>query len=187
MPLSSYRRFDAALTKGEVGAVEQRLPLAFARMADVEAEVPFSELFAVSLSRLPLTGDAARIAWEMGLLSPDYRRLAGSPLSPGDTRAKFLTGLAGGTVAGLAAPDSMARAIAPAFPGGEVTVSEAGRSLISQGRIGEAMLLAIRLIETGLQGELVKVAEGLSLLRALGLEDTARRTALDLMILERRG
>ena len=38
-----------------------------------------------------------------------------------------------------------------------------------------------------LQGELVKVAEGLSLLRALGLEDAARRTALDLMILERRG
>lgn len=188
--VDAFQRFDAALTKGEVGAVEQRLPLAFARMADVEAEVPFAELFAVSLSRLPLTGDAARIAWEMGLLSPDYRRLAASPLSPGDTRAKFLTGLAGGTVAGLAAPDSMARAIAPAFqtpPDTAPAPPEAGVTLIAQGRIGEALLLAIRLIETGLQGELVKVSEGLSLLRALGLEDTARRTALDLMILERRG
>ena len=136
---------------------------------------------------MALTGDAARIAWEMGLLSPDYRRLAASPLSLGDTRAKFLAGLAGGSVAGLAAPDSMARAIAPAFQGEAAAAPEAGAALIAQGRIGEALLLAIRLIETGLQGELVKVTEGLSLLRALGLEDAARRTALDLMLLERRG
>lgn len=183
--VDAFQRFDAALTAGEIGAVEQRLPLAYARMADVEAEVPFAELFAVPLARLPLSGDAARIAWEMGLLSPDYRRLAASPLSPGDARARFLAGLANGSVTGLAAPDSMARAIAPAFlapaPPAAATV------LIEQGRIGEALLMAISLIETGLQGELTKVTEGLSLLRALGLEDAARRTALELMLLERRG
>ena len=42
-------------------------------------------------------------------------------------------------------------------------------------------------IENGLRGELVKVTEGLSVLRKLGLEDIARRTALQLMLLERRG
>jgi hypothetical protein len=34
---------------------------------------------------------------------------------------------------------------------------------------------------------LVKVSDGLSILRRLGLETVARRTALELMILERRG
>ena len=59
---------------------------------------------------------------------------------------------------------ALARAIAPAFqtaPGTPPAPPEAGTTLIAQGRIGEALLLAIRLIETGLQGELVKVAEGL--------------------------
>jgi hypothetical protein len=36
-------------------------------------------------------------------------------------------------------------------------------------------------------GEDRAVTEGLALLRALGLESAARRTALELMILERRG
>ena len=58
---------------------------------------------------------------------------------------------------------------------------------MAQKRIGEAILQAMLRIESGLTGELVKVTEGLSILRKLGLEDVARRTALQLMILERRG
>ena len=37
------------------------------------------------------------------------------------------------------------------------------------------------------QGDLRGVTQGLSLLRRVGLEDVARRTALELMLLERRG
>ena len=40
---------------------------------------------------------------------------------------------------------------------------------------------------TGPQGDLRGVTEGLSLLRLVGLDGVARRTALELMILERRG
>lgn len=181
----AFQRFDAALSRGDLGSIEQRLPLAFARMADVEAEVPFADLFAARLADLPLTGDAARIAYEMGLLSPDYRSLATSPLSPGDLRAKFLAGLAAGSVQGLAAPDSMARAIAPAFT--QPAIPAAAEDLLTQNRTGEAILLAVALIDTGLKGDLPRVAEGLALLRKLGLEDVARRTALELMLLERRG
>lgn len=181
----AFQRFDTALLAGDVDTVEQRLPLAWARMADVEAEVPFSELYAVQLSRLPLTGDAARIAWEMGFLSTSYRRLADSELSPGDVRAAFLAGIASGSVAGLAAPDSMARAIAPAFT--NPVPPEAARPLLEQKRVGEAILLAVSLVASGLHGDEAQVAQGLALLRELGLEDAARRTALELMILERRG
>ena len=47
--------------------------------------------------------------------------------------------------------------------------------------------MAIDNIGRGVQGDLRGVTEGLSLLRLAGLESVARRTALELMILERRG
>ncbi len=181
----AFQRFDAALTKRDVAAVEQRLPLAYARMRDVEVEVPFATLFAGPLATLHLTGDAARISYELGLLSPEYERLAKSPDAGTDARSVFLAGLAAGSVKGLIAPDSMARAIAPAFTDPQLPADIA--ELIVQKRVGEAMLQAMIRIESGLRGELVKVTEGLSVLRKLGLEDIARRTALQLMLLERRG
>ena len=50
-----------------------------------------------------------------------------------------------------------------------------------------AMLMAISLIDSGLKGDTTQVAKGLALLRKLGLEDAARRTALEVLLLERRG
>lgn len=181
----AFQQFDAALGAGDVVAIEQRLPLAYARMQDVELEVPFATLFAEDLAGVNLRGDAARIAYELGLLSHRYDRLA--PIGPADAdaRARFLAGLAAGSVQGLLAPDSMARAIAPAFTA--PALAEDIAQLADQGRVGEAVLLAMQRIDLGLRGELVKVAEGLSALRLLGLEDEARGTALQLMILERRG
>jgi hypothetical protein len=186
--VDAFQRFDAALQAGDVSAVEQRLPLAFARMMDVELEVPFATLFAEDLAKLGLKGDAARIAYDLGLLSPAYARLAKSPLGAADVRAAFLAGLAAGVVADLPPPDSMARAIAPAFGAKpDLLLSDDARLLVSQKRLGEAMLLAIARIAAGLHGEIGKVTEGLAILRVVGLEDIARRTALELMLLERRG
>jgi hypothetical protein len=183
--VDAFQRFDAALTKGDVATVEQRLPLAYARMKDVELEVPFATLYASALAKLPLTGDAARISYELGLISPEYERLAKQGAVSGEVRTAFLAGLATGSVQGITAPDSMARAIAPAFTDPQLTEDVA--EMIKQRRVGEAMLQAMMRIESGVRGELVKVTEGLSILRKLGLEDAARRTALQLMLLERRG
>jgi hypothetical protein len=58
---------------------------------------------------------------------------------------------------------------------------------LDEGRLGEALLLSIDQITRGVTGELRGVTDGLALLRHVGLEDVARRTALELMILERRG
>ncbi len=190
--VDAFQRFESALQSGDLTAVEQRLPLAYARMTDVELEVAFATLFADRLAGLALTGDAARIAYDLGLLSPDYARLSKSPLAPDDLRGRFLAGLAQGNLTDLTAPDSMARAIAPAFDGSALkgsgaSLSDDARLLIEQQRIGEALLFAMARIEIGLHGELGKVTEGLALLRQLGLEDVARRTALELMLLERRG
>jgi hypothetical protein len=43
------------------------------------------------------------------------------------------------------------------------------------------------LVTLGATGELDELADGLALLRALGLDGTARRAALEILILDRRG
>jgi hypothetical protein len=185
--VDAFQRFETALKSGDADAIEQRLPLAYARMADAELEVTFATLFAEALSKQSLTGDAAEIAYHLGLLSPQFERLYNSPLKPATLRDDFLAGLALGSVKGLPPPDSTARAIAVVFDGSETVLSDAARLLIDQKRVGEAILMAMGLIEKGLLGETGKISEGLSLLKALGLESVARRTALELMLLERRG
>ena len=102
-----------------------------------------------------------------------------------DPTGAFLAGLARGDVAGLVAPNSLGRAVAAAFTA--PTASTEAQALIEGARTGEAILVAIDNIGRGVEGDLRGVTEGLSALRLLGLEDVARRTALELMILERRG
>jgi hypothetical protein len=79
----------------------------------------------------------------------------------------------------------LGRAIAPAFA--KPSPAPDALVLLDQGRVGEAILMAIDRVGRGVQGDLQGVTEGLSLLRHVGLEDVARRTALELMLLERRG
>jgi putative component of toxin-antitoxin plasmid stabilization module len=59
--------------------------------------------------------------------------------------------------------------------------------MLDEARVGEAILWGMARIARGVQGDLRGVTEGLALLRAAGMEDVARRTALQLMLLERRG
>ena len=76
---------------------------------------------------------------------------------------------------------------AAACPWRSKTPSVRARELLDGSRLGEAVLTAIDEVATGVQGELRGVTEGLSLLRIVRLEGVARRTALELMLLERRG
>ena len=182
--VEAFQRFDTALSAGDPGAVARALPDAFARMAEAELEVPFADLFAARLMRLPLTGDVGALAFRIALLSPQYESAARNRL-PQDGMEAFLIGLAKGNLQGVSPPDSLARAIAPAFvrPAPPPDLTE----LVTQNRLGEAILTAIDRISRGLEGDIRGVTEGLSLLRQIGLDDLTRRTALELMLLERRG
>ena len=182
--VDAFQSFDAALGARDPIRIAQALPVVWARMQEVELEVPFAMLYGRALSEVTLTGEAAEIAFRIGLLSPDSAALAASVTPMGEAEI-FLRGLALGDIARLRAPDSMGRAIAPAFltpaPSPETT------ALLEANRLGEAILLAIEEIARGVEGNPASVAQGLSLLRKVGLENVARRTALELMILERRG
>ncbi|MEY4984196.1 MAG: hypothetical protein RIR62_2462, partial [Pseudomonadota bacterium] len=182
--VAAFQRFEAAFRTGDPDAIARIVPEIWQSMIGAELEVAFSELYGEALHRLDLQGEAGRIAFVAGLLSPSYERVAASR-TPADAREGFLIGLAKGNVTGLTAPDSMGRVILPAFQG--VAPSEDLRRMLDEGRMGEAILTAVEKIERGLQGEVKDVTDGLALFRAVGLEGVARRTALELMLLERRG
>lgn len=182
--VAAFQAFEAALTSGDAARISQTLPVVWARMQEAELEVPFAVLFGKALIELPLESEAAGIAFRVGLLSP-YLDLAARRHEPADDTEAFLAGLATGNLTGRTAPDSMGRAIATAFR--TPAPSPEAQALIDGNRKGEAILVAIENIGRGVKGDLRGVTEGLSLLRLAGLEGVARRTALELMILERRG
>ncbi|WP_225029937.1 hypothetical protein [Xinfangfangia pollutisoli] len=182
--VDAFQDFDAALRSGDADRVAQTLPVVWARMQEVELEVPFALLYGRDLAALNLSGEAAAIAFRVGLLSPSAEAIARDHV-PADATEAFLKGLASGKIDGLTAPDSMARAIAPAFLAPAPSVQTQG--LLQGDRFGEALLAAIEEIARGVEGNLAGVTQGLSLLRVVKLESVARRAALELMILERRG
>jgi hypothetical protein len=181
---AAFQRFESALTSGDAARIGQALPEVWTRMQEAELEVPFAVLFGKSLMDKPLTGDARAIAFRVALLSP-YLDLAARRHTPADVEEAFLAGLAKGDLTGLVPPDSLGRAIATAFR--DPAPSVEAQALLDGNRQGEAIVVAIENIGRGVQGDLRGVTEGLSLLRMVGLDGMARRTALELMILERRG
>jgi hypothetical protein len=182
--VDAFQRFDTALRAGDPGAVAQSLGPVWAAMTGAELEVPFAILFADALARLPLVDDAARTAFHVGLLSQHYEAIAVAH-KPENPQEAFLVGLATGNLSGAVPQDSLGRAIGAAFM--RPALSPEFAALMDQRRLGEAVLLAIDKVGRGVQGDLSGVTEGLAFLRHIGLEDAARRTALELMLLERRG
>lgn len=185
--IDAFQKFEAALDSGDATRIAETLPSAWDRMTEAEVETTFASLFAKRLLAMDLQGEAGRIAFRVALLSPEYSRAAKARKSE-DLVEDFLIGLAKGDVTNMIAPDSLGRAIAPAFSGPAKSVDGTDSArLLAEDRFGEAVLTAIERVSTGVQGDLRQVTEGLATLRAAGLEDTARRTALELMLLERRG
>ena len=182
--VAAFQRFDTALGANERAAILQSLPDVWARMTEAELEVPFADLYGKRLSDLPLDGEAGRIAFTIGLLSPDFESFA-AKRTPTTPQEAFLLGIAKGDVTDLTPPDTLSRAIAPAFIGHEP--ADDLLRLSEEGRVGEAILTAVEKIERGVQGDLDGVTDGLAMLRKLGLERAARRAALELLLLERRG
>ncbi len=182
--VDAFQRFEAAIASGDPARVAATLPLAWTRMQEAELEVPFAVLFGKALMDMPLKGETAAIAFRIGLLSP-YAELVAKRHKAANPADAFLVALSAGDVKTVVPPDSLARAISAAFR--TPAPSADAQALLDGNRKGEAIISAIDNIGRGVQGDLRGVTEGLSLLLLVGLETVARRTALELMILERRG
>ena len=186
--VDAVQRFDTAIAAGDPVAVGNALPRAYEAMQSIELEVPFGEHYAEALLRLPLTGEAAALALRVALISPSFAKAAQAFADLGPDMA-FLRGLAEGKSVAVPLSDRMARSIAPVFAQTEapLILPPNFEDLLREGAFGAAILQALDRINDGALNEPRAAAEGLAVLRRMGLEDLARRTALQLMILERRG
>lgn len=182
--VAAVQALDAALRKRDRAGVEKTLPAAWQAMSQAGLGVPFAAFYASALTQMRLPGSAGALAFRIGLLSPDAAVVADNR-KPQSAEEAFLIGLAHGNVTGQSAPDATGGAIAAGFAPGANPGPELD-ALLAQGKSGEAILSALARISQGREGDLGGISAGLALLRKTGLDQYARRAALQLMLLPRR-
>jgi hypothetical protein len=177
----AVQRFDIALSTGSAEAVTKTLPKVWEQMRMAGLEVPFAHLFADRLAPLKLAGQAETIAWKIELLGPDYEAFSHHP--PDNSRDNtFLAALAQGDPGRADAPDDLSRAVARGFSP-EAKPPQDLAEAIDSGRLGEVILRCILSFDRGAHGNPTELTDSLATLRAVGLDDTARRAALQLLLI----
>lgn len=177
--VAALQRFETALFTRSVDAISKTLPTAWDAMRDSGLAVAFADVFAPDLEAIALHGEVADIALRFLLLSDRYETAATRmSSSESDPDTAFLIALAQGKAAATRSRDPMRAAISDGF-----APMPAMPDRLSGHPLGETILMALQLLESGAHGNLGDLTNALLGLRRLGLEDVARRAALQLLIL----
>lgn len=179
--VKAIQTLDTALERADPAAVARALPAAWAAAQSQGLEVPFAELFTSRLAGIALPDDIKLLAFEIALLSEDYETAA-QGFSPKTRHQHFLTGLAAGAPAMPEADTTLEQAIATGFA--QTHAAPAHQPLLDRGQLGEAILLATRKFDRASASGREEIGDAIATLRAVGLEDTARRAALQLLLLD---
>ena len=177
--------FDKALNTGSVEAIAKTLPAAWRQMQKAGLAVSFSSSFHERVKGFALTGRSAVIQARMGLLSPEYETVAAqldSTLNLGPNAA-LLRAIAQGQAPKTAPTAALARAIHDAFTA--PAPNSQWIAMAKSRRLGEALVVTLASLRNGAHGDSRALRQALGTLRALGLEDTARRASLQILLLER--
>ena len=178
---AAMRDLDAALMAANAGAVALALPRAvealdMAALTAAMADALYPQIAAIR----PAGAEAQTAALRLGLLSADYAAAANEwP----EADAPHLAAARAVAAGDLPPPggDSLDRAIAAAFAA-DAAVPERLSRPREEGRIGESLVAALEDLAAGAAGDLVRLTGALAFLRGAGFEDTARRTAIELLI-----
>ncbi|WP_170608183.1 hypothetical protein [Ruegeria arenilitoris] len=180
--VSAVQKFESALQSTDRQEIAKRLTIVWQQMQNIGLEVPFAELFAERLANLPLSDpEAENLRWRVLLLSEIYEDVART-VPEGPTENQFLAALALGDPSGAQSPSPLADAISEGFVWSAPIPSEI-EALLDDGQLGEAILESMTLFGHGARGNLVDLTAAIAAFRRVGLENTARRAALQLMIL----
>ncbi len=179
----ALQAFETALRRGTPDAIGPALVRLWPQMASARLLEPFASLYAEALAEHGLKARPARLARMMIFLSAGYETLSVGLDEGASAETKFLLSIARGlTPQDLPTDLPHAGAVATAFAG--AAPPQVIQEQLAQGRLGESILRAIALIGSGANGNAADLTDGLAVLRSVGLEDVARRTALQLMILD---
>ena len=182
--LFAVQALDKAISADDATAVAKYLPIVVKHLKKAQLLAPIADFFGVKLAQIQLDADSATMAFHLGLLSEDYEKIA-TGYSAVTSRDKFLVALAHGDLSIVQPFDATTRAISAAFQSKQ-TAPEYSQ-LIKDKKLGEAVLLAISRFPSSSNGNLENARKSLILLRSVGLEDIARRSALQLILLDQQG
>jgi hypothetical protein len=181
--VAALQAFEAALERGAPDTVGSTLRLVWPQMASAGLLVPFAQLYAEPLAGIEgLDPVAARLVARAAFLSPAYEALL-PKLEAETPETAFLSAIARGEMPLAFSDLPHAEAVAEGF-GTAAQVPAVLTEQLAQGRLGEVILRAMALFASGAAGNGDDLSDALATLRAVGLEDTARRAALELMLLD---
>lgn len=176
---AAVQTFVDALEARDTRALSQALPTVWAAMTEVRLGAAFAKQYGPALAEVPLDEAAAPLGFRIALLSPSYEEAANA-YQPSTPEERFLIAIARGTPQFATGGSDMARAIQAGFSQTRIPARYA--RLVASDRLGEALLLAIRDYSEGSAGDLDQMRDAIAFFRLIGLEDVARRAALDSMI-----
>lgn len=187
--VAALQALEGALAARQPREIARTLPPAWEAMTAAGLAVPLAERVAPRLRGIALPSDLGPLALEIALLAGApgavETQAAAATLPPG--RLALAAGIAGAgraTAAPGARADAATGAVAAAFGPDAPPIPPALRRLRDADRGGEAVLAALATLAPGAEADPGDIAGALALLRASGLEDAARRVAVQILLLE---
>lgn len=177
--VEALQRFETALNARNPDALARALPKVWQEMQNAGLQAAFADLFGEALMQQPWRNPQAQeLAWRIALLAPSYETHA-TKAPPKAQNAAFLSGLAQGAPTRGETPLHSAIQRAFAAP---PELSAAQQRQLAEHQLGDLLLEALSQVSAGADGDLGALTRGLQSLRAVGLEDLARRAALYLVL-----
>lgn len=176
----AVRALEAALADPTPEGIAQAVDRLWLEAQGAGLLVPVARVYGPALLEAEVPAATRATLFRLLLLSTQYEDAAlNETLAATDP---FLAAVARGDPAGVPANRPRYAHVRDAFA---AAPDAALVAMAEEGRTGEALLRTIATFEQGLAGDTVALGEGLATLRALGLEDVARRTALQYLLLSR--
>ena len=179
---AAVQDLDDALLRRDPASVARVLPEAIDALEEADIEAPLAVVLYPLLATLDLDPSTERLARGLGLLTADYEA-AGAGVNPADRVGAFHAALARGEPETAKPYDPLSAAIAQGF---SIASPEDLMALVRDGRLGEALLLALGRLADARGGDLSRLPDTVAFLRTVGLEDLARRAGLQMLLLRAR-
>lgn len=170
---------DAALSAGDGDAAAQALNALWAELHPRGILTPIANAYAEPLLAFPSTPSARALHFQTLLLTRRYE--AAALIDVLAETDPFLASVARGMPDGNLARSPKDQMIVAAFlapPDPDL------RAMATRAQTGEAILRSLAALNQGIEGDAMALQDGIATLRALGLEDMARRTALHFLLSE---
>jgi len=180
--VKAYQSVYQAASNGDAEALSAALPRAWDAAVSTGTEATLAPWLLQRINSSDITGAARHTALEISLLAGDFK--SAEAFANDSAEDRTLVAVAVGRPFNIASTTPLAQAIRRSLSG--LPPSDRFRVHLRDGRVGEALLVAIAVLADGVDGDPNALGDALALLMTLDLDHIARRIAAELLIEESR-